>query len=191
MSVKPSVVCQLCGLDDYLQFASLPDDVWEVTCANPAHPAWTWSPTPEHPTGAIAEGIAAELDLFTKLPTLVSADAFDEYGIVEYRFGIAHPRDYASLLELYGHRAQRVGRHHTMSAFLAGVLRRLHLEGDLDLQWGRGTGYWDYLDTVSYWSRATDSPLSRHTWGAFASGQGLDPRSWPLVKSGQAQPPEA
>ncbi|MGQ0823772.1 MAG: hypothetical protein ACT4OX_01870 [Actinomycetota bacterium] len=181
MSPKPSVVCPLCSLDDYLDYVPLADDVWEVTCSNSMHPEWVWSPTPEYPTGSIAEGIAADLDLFRKLPAVVSEDSFDEYGIVEYRFGIAHPSDYAELLALYGHRAQALRRPHTMSAFLARVLRQLQRDGDLDLMWGKGTGYWRYLDTVSYWTRDTTRPSTTNTWRDFAVANGLDPERWPLA----------
>jgi hypothetical protein len=182
VSPKPSTVCQLCAYDDYLEYASLPDDVWVVTCSNPAHERWTWSPTPELPTGPIAEGLAAELGLFDKLLPTLREGGFDEYGIIEYRFGIECPADYATLLATYNHRARQRGLKYSMSSFLAGVLTSLRFYGEVGHTQGPGSGYWRYLSEVSYWSRSTDTdPKNRRTWAEYAESIDLDPDVWPLV----------
>ncbi|MBI5232118.1 MAG: hypothetical protein HY876_08140 [Coriobacteriales bacterium] len=180
---KPSVICPLCALDEYLTHEALLDDQWLITCNNPTHREWSWMAFPEDPTGAVAEGLAAELGLFEKLAPLIDDDAYDEYGIVEYRFGIAYPQDYAFLLATFGHRAERIGRPHTLSAFLAGVLGRMGKADEVTQGGSKATGYWSYLGEVSYWTRAISLPphLPYKAWVEFASAKGIDPATWPLV----------
>src|SRR5581483_10281595 len=142
MAGRPSVVCQLCALDDYLSFTSLPDSAWQVICSGSSHPPWTWIATAEAKTLDVGSGIAAELGVEDKLlQCLRNEGKYEEYGIVEYRFGVAHPKEYSELVDLYGHTALPGAHRYTASAFLARILGLLLEYGEVGSVWGPGTGF--------------------------------------------------
>lgn len=181
---RPSVVCQLCGYDDYLEYFALPDDVWEVTCSNPAHKPYTWCPTPYDDLDD-SSGIAAELGLFDLLLELVPDDGpYDEYGIIEYRLGLQYPKEYSTLLQRYGHTAQARGKKYTMSAFLGGVLGAMYRTDKISSVWGPATGYWSYNGTIGHYAHlpGSEDDAETRSWNDFAVAEGLDPDVWPLVK---------
>ena len=128
------------------------------------------------------DGLASDLGLYDILPSLITAeDELLEYGVVEYKLGSQHPREYLRIVDIYGHGCFNDGRKYTASSFIAGVLGRLFYNGDLGGEWGPATGYWHYNSVISYLCPAGADPTSTITWQAFAVSQGLDPDSWPLL----------
>jgi hypothetical protein len=138
--------------------------------------------TPDDQVTDYPAGFAAELGLYEDLPPLITdPTAKIEYGIVEYRYGTAHPKEYRRLLDTYGHTSM-APRRYTTSSFIGGVLGRLFAYGDLDGDFGPATGYWSYNSIISYLWPTSATPDRRLTWKEFAVDQGLDPLEWPLTK---------
>ena len=185
MSIAPARVCPLCGVQDDLEPpVRLPNGGWQFACT--AHtPAHVFEVSPEARVVAYASGLAGELGLHEDLPRcVIQGEPWVEYGIVEYRYGIAHPVEYRRLVDTYGHRsAARTGRY-SASVFLASTLGRLARAGLLVLSFGPGTGYWSYDSEISYWA-APPGPVDgeRQTWEQFARAENLDPQKWPLAQS--------
>jgi hypothetical protein len=138
--------------------------------------------TPDNEVADYPAGLAADLGLYDDLPALITdPDELLEYGVVEYRYGTEHPKEYAQLLRTYGHSSLKSRRGYTSSSFIAGVLSRLWTRGVLLGEFGPATGYWSYNGTVSHWAPAGASPTRVISWRGFAESQGLDPQRWPLT----------
>jgi hypothetical protein len=113
----------------------LPEGGWQFVCDGHPEP-YLFEVTEKSDKTQYPDGLAADLGLYDDLPKCVTDPGkFVEYGIVEYRYGIAHPKEYGQLLQTYGHRMRRLGKY-TSSMFLASVLGRLAAEGALRLKMG-------------------------------------------------------
>ncbi len=123
------------------------------TRGHPESGPWTWLSQPEVGTDD-GSGLVAELGLRVELPTILRpfAGCWAEYGVVEHAYAVAQPKDFAFLVERYGHTA--IGqRRYTASAFLAGALGGLARTGVVLLDYGdRATGRWSYNGPTSWWS---------------------------------------
>lgn len=180
--IPPSRVCPLCGHQDHLDPAlSLPDDTWLFTCRGPHEPTpYDFLVAEDKKVVGYPEGFAAELGLYDVLPDLlVDDEPFVEYGVVEYRYALAHPDGYRQVVDRYGH--TRYGpKKYTASAFLAGTLGRMARAADVFYADGPATGYWKFNGRISHWANRPDAdsatPLS---WAGFAEAQGFDPEDWP------------
>lgn len=102
-----------------------------------------------------------------------------EYGVVEFRYAMRNPTAYRELVERYGHVSLGLGgRRYSASMFLAHALGQLDRE-DCAVPSTIGTGYWDYLTTVSAWEQRKDcSPTPLTSWVHFALAMGSDPSTW-------------
>lgn len=177
-------VCPRCVETDDIESHTTPDGVTMLTCNSRQHEAFTWAKY-EEPAGLPArDGLGEELGIYDHLPPLVSAtEPVVEYGVVEHRYAAAHPDEYATLVDRYGHTALAPSRY-TASAFLAKALGQLSREGALAFRSVPATGRWRYNGQISGWcipgtpAEASDEVLS---WEAFAAEQGIDPETWPAV----------
>jgi hypothetical protein len=128
------------------------------------------------------DGIAAELGLYDGLLSgLAPGEPPVEYGVVEYRYGLAHPTEYRYLVDMYGHVAHGPKRY-TASAFIAATLGPMGRAGEVVAYDGPATGRWSYNSSVSYWSLpgAPASPMV--TWETWAVAEEIDPETWPLFE---------
>lgn len=181
----PSCVCPLCALQDDLDPPTLlADDVWQFVCRGhhkdgPSPYAFEVSSKKEvwHESG----GLATELGLWEDLPAaLVPGEPFVEYGVVEYRYAVAHPAEYRMLVDTYGHTSSGPKRY-TASVYIAKTLGALCREGIVSVSSGRGTGYWDYNSRISYWalSGSPAADVEPLTWSTVAASLGINARDWP------------
>ena len=112
---------------------------------------WLYVPPPK----ALPElgGIAAELGLDAELPRVLAEfpGVWVEYGLVEYAYAQRNMKDFAALVDRYGHTAIKASRY-TVSSFLAGTLGILSREGLVLFHPGPATGRWDYNHWISWWS---------------------------------------
>lgn len=182
MPAPPSVVCPLCGTQDDLEPpTALPDGAWQFVCNGYHDPTpWTFEVSADAKVATHHQGLATELGMWEDLPAvLVSEQPPAEYGVVEYRYALAHPSEYAELVKLYGHTADGPKKY-TASAFIAKTLGQLATDGVLIHSAGPATGYWSYNGTISYWSPASvAAPSVALTWHQFALAEGFDPMDWP------------
>lgn len=181
---RPSQVCQLCGLDDFLDAVRLADGVWRFTCSNPRHGPYVFDAT-DSVSSPWTSTIVEELGVEDKVLSCLRADGYyEEYGILEYRFQQAYPETYAALIDHYGHRALGTGKNPpTTTAILCGVLGRLYEFEDAIAIWGPATGYWRYNSKISYGAlpQSGVTPEDILTWEDFAAAEGLDPTAWPYA----------
>lgn len=176
-------VCQLCGIDEEVTVGSEGPDMWVFTCTarNQHHGAdHVWRPTLEVSIPAGRNGIGQELGVYDDLGACVLANERVEYGVVEFRYAMRNPTAYRELVERYGHVSLGLGgRRYSASMFLAHALDQLDREGILRWSSTIGTGYWNYLTTVSAWEQRKDCPPTPLTsWVDFALAMGSDPSTW-------------
>lgn len=182
MASPPSRVCPLCASQDSFDPpVRLADGIWQFVCRGP-HALYVFDVQPSNDLAAYPEGLAADLGLYDDLPKCITDETtYVEYGIVEYRYGLAHPKEYGQLVATYGRRSQGKGKTYTASAFIASTLGRIARDGVLRFEFGKGTGYWSYDDPISYWAPpGVNEPPNRLTWFEFATENGWKPRDWPL-----------
>ncbi len=98
-----------------------------------------------------------------------------EYGVVERAYALAHPREFAILVDRYGHTAVAPKRY-TASAFLGRALGELSVKGDLAFRYGPATGRWDYNSRISWWCLPPEPEWSADgSWASVeATGVGMD-----------------
>jgi hypothetical protein len=101
-------MCKWCGSDLYVDDYDEASDI--ATCLGPGHPEpRMFEPKAEQAHAKAKElqlmegGIASELGLYTDLPKLLSYGEYVDTNVVEYRYGIAHPQEYAWMLDRWGH----------------------------------------------------------------------------------------
>lgn len=142
---------------------------WEFTCMRKGHPdggPYTWISPPAVPQVAELGGLAAQLGLDVELPALLQRypGQWVEYGIVEHDYAVAHPKDWAFLVNRYGHTAI-AAKQYTASAFLGSVLGRLSRTNDLLARLGPATGRWDYNGRI-VWAALPPAPdwANRLSW---------------------------
>jgi hypothetical protein len=100
-------------------------------------------------------GLAEELGLQVELPAVIAQypGRWVEYGVVEATYAGANPKDFAALVERYGHTAI-VATRYSASAFIAGTLGRLSRTGAVLFHPGPATGRWGYNGEISWWALA-------------------------------------
>lgn len=176
-------VCQLCGSDEEVTVSSEGPDMWVFTCTalGRYHDAeHVWRPTLDSSFPAGRGGLGQALGVYDDLIGCVLANERVEYGVVEFRYATRNPIAYRELVERYGHASLGLGgRRYSASMFLAHALGQLGREGVLRWSSTTGTGYWDYLTTVSAWEQRTNEgemPLT--SWVDFARTTAKDPNVW-------------
>jgi len=159
-------VCPLCVLDDYVTRIPLGDGAFEYTCSysrrHRSGQSFTWIGTAlERLSDAPdVEGPAQELGMLDHLPACLNdGEPWVEYGIVEDRYAKLNPEAFEELRRRYGHRllGPRITSH-TMSAYIARVLKMLSDRNVVALDWGKATGGWSYNEVVSYWAKPPPGP---------------------------------
>jgi hypothetical protein len=138
---------------------------------------WLYVPPPK----GLSEltGIAAELGLDTELPQVLAAfpEEWVEYGLVEYTYAQRNPKDFAALVDRYGHTAIKASRY-TVSSFLAGTLGILSRDGTVLVRPGEATGRWKYNQTISWWSLPPAPEWERRrSWESASPSMGYVPGS--------------
>jgi hypothetical protein len=103
--------------------------------------------------------------------------AWVEYGLVEYTYAQRNPKDFAALVDRYGHTAIEASRY-TVSSFLAGTLGILSKDGMVLVRPGHATGRWRYNHTISWWS-LPPAPACEHrrSWESFSPSMDYVPGS--------------
>jgi len=150
---------QVCPLhaDESVTGIPLGDGSISYTCTRtkghpePAPYRWLHVPAPKGLPGLT--DVAAELGLGMELPRVLAdfPDTWVEYGLVEYAYAQRNPRDFASLVDRYGHTAIEASRY-TVSSFLAATLGILSRDGVVVVRFGPATGRWKYNHSISWWS---------------------------------------
>ena len=153
---------------------------YSYTCPlSKGHPSdrefsWLSSPPPE---GGEPSGLSAELGLAVDLVAVVGqlGHRWVEYGVVERAYALAHPREFAILVDRYGHTAVAPKRY-TASSFLGRALGELSVKGDLSFRYGPATGRWDYNSRISWWCLPPAREWSEDgSWASMeATGLGMD-----------------
>ena len=134
----------------------------------------TWLEVPPPPGLPAMSGLAAELGLDVALPELVAPHAgrWVEYGVVEALYAEAHPREFAHLVDRYGHTAIE-GTRYSASSFIASTLGHLSRTGELLLEFAPATGRWDYNQQISWWAMPSNVDTeSRVSW--YDQGRSMD-----------------
>jgi hypothetical protein len=179
--------CPICGsLESLDRPVALPEGGWQLVC-RADHGPHVFDLDSGGRVVDFPEELAADLAIFDDLRELVTIEFQRiEYGIVEHMYGTNHRAKYDRLIEVYGHGA-KTPTTYTASSFIAGVLGRLEVLGDLSSAIGLATGYWSQNIAVSYWCPAGAEPIARKTWEEFAAEREINPMSWPLLGSTRAQ----
>jgi hypothetical protein len=102
-------ICTWCGTDADIDDHDPTEDV--ALCLGRGHP----EPRIFHPAAesaaraagnhleALPEGMATELDLWTRLPEVLNPGEWVDTHVVEHRYGTRHPDDYRRMLTRWGH----------------------------------------------------------------------------------------
>ena len=106
---------------------------------HPGPYTWLQAPAPRDVPGI--SGLAADLGLAVELPAALDGfrGRWAEYGVVEHAYATANPKDFALLVDRYGHTAVAAKRY-TASAFLAKALGDLSRSGAVLFHEGPATG---------------------------------------------------
>ena len=92
-------------------------------------------------------------------------------GLVERRFALDNPSEWADLVHRYGHRySNHEPAKYTASAFLAHILGALARTHTVALRDGPATGRWSYNSTISYWATQLDA-----NWAERVTWESVDP----------------
>jgi hypothetical protein len=145
------VSVQVCPVhaDESVSGERLGDGSVSYTCRlskghlEPGPYTWLYVSSPE-PLSKLT-GLAAELGLNVELPRVVAEfpGEWVEYGLIEYTYAQRNPKDFAFLVDRYGHTAIKASRY-TASSFLAGTLGILSRDGAVLVHPGPATGRWRY-----------------------------------------------
>jgi hypothetical protein len=179
------VSVQVCPVhaDESVSGEKLGDGSVSYTCRlskghrEPGPYTWLYVPPPEPLT--VLEGIAAELGLNVELPQVMAEfpGEWAEYGLVEYTYAQRNPKDFAFLVNRYGHTAIKASRY-TVSSFLAGTLGILSRDGTILAHPGPATGRWKYNHSISWWS-LSPAPVweRRRSWESAGPSMNYVPGS--------------
>jgi hypothetical protein len=123
------------------------------TKGHPTEGPYTWLHVPTSPGLDEMSGLASDLGLDVELPKVLAqyAGHWVEYGVVEQLYAERNPKDFAMLVERYGHTAIH-GKTYTATAFLVHTLGNLSRHGSVLLHSGPATGRWNYTSKISWWS---------------------------------------
>ena len=179
-----NATCSWCGSDDYVVDYDADNDI--AMCSGPGHPEpRMFEPKAERAARLEAEqaarsrrsssggssvgyGIAKQLGLYDLLPPLLRSDEWAETGVVEHRFALAHPAEYAWMLDRWGHVGQGP-RQYSTTSFIGSTLGWLTRAGVVALKMGRGTGFYDYNGDLGTWSLApADEDAVDLSWHDYA-----------------------
>jgi hypothetical protein len=130
------VSVQVCPVhaDESVAGETLGDGSVSYTCprsrGHPEPGPYTWLHVPQPKGLPELTGIAAELGLDVELPRVLATfpEVWVEYGLVEYTYAQRNRKDFAALVDRYGHTAIKASRY-TVSSFLAGTLGILSRDG--------------------------------------------------------------
>ena len=175
------VICRWCATDEY---AELDEVTGLARCVGPGHDeAREWEPNDETEPEArgLADGIAAELGLYVDLPLCLNVGEWAETGVVEHRYGTAHPHEYAIMLQRWGHVAQGP-RQYSVTTFIGSTLGALSRSSGVATKKGPGTGFFSYNAGLRYWTLTPVPPDAVDlSWADFAVSIGAHPNDWPLL----------
>lgn len=130
---------------------------------------WHWLEVPKPTEAPGLAGLAEELDLERELPAAIETlgSGWFEYGLVERSYAGRQPKDWAKMVEQWGHTALEK-KQYTASSYLAGTLGRLSRLGVVAYHPGVGTGRWSYNSDISWWSFVPPRPWTERTaWVDF------------------------
>jgi hypothetical protein len=150
----PSEICPM-HIDEQCEGVFLGDELgWSFTCSLKSHPEpgpYTWIREPKAPDLQALSGIAAELELDVKIVDILKQreGLWIEYGVLEHDFALAYPKDWAFLVDRYGH-AAIAATQYSATSFLAGVLGRLGRAAVIDIIDGPATGRWGTDGIMKY-----------------------------------------
>jgi hypothetical protein len=177
------ILCTWCASDEYVDY----DEATKVAvCTGPAHSVERmWEPAAEskaaHRHAALGDGKAAELGLYEDLPLCLSLGEWAETGVVEHRYGAAHPTEYAWMVKEWGHVAQG-RRQYSVTTFIGSTLASLSRAGLVANKAGIGTGFFGYNSGVGMWTLVpVPSTTTDMTWATLATKLGHQPGDWPLL----------
>lgn len=181
-------LCTWCATDEYVEDHDMVNDV--AYCTGPGHAEPRMFEPRKEQTARVArsaaltalpDGIANELGLYEDLPALLRLGEWAETGVVEYRYGIAHPDGYKWMLDRWGHVAQS-SRRFSVTVFIGSTLGALTRATNVTHKSGPGTGFFGYNTTLGYW---TLEPVPAKTvdmsWYQCATDEGLNPEEWALA----------
>jgi hypothetical protein len=150
--------CSLCASDEATSSHVTDDGIAYAVCADSSHGegGYIWEPhQPGQGHSRSSEGIGAEIGIWDKLLTLFEpGEDFVSYGDVEERFLDRYPTEFTLLLHRYGHKwrdPDYPSTQYSMSSYLAGRLRDLANEDQLDLTWRPAEGKWKHNEIISHW----------------------------------------
>jgi hypothetical protein len=179
------VSIQVCPVhaDESVPGRKLGDGSVSYTCprsrGHPEPGPYTWLHVPAPKGLPELTGIAVELGLDVELPRVLAGfpGEWVEYGLVEYAYAQRNPKDFAALVDRYGHTAIKASRY-TVSSFLAGTLGILSRDGLVLVRPGHATGRWKYNHTISWWS-LPPAPDWKHrrSWESASPSMGYVPGS--------------
>lgn len=134
------------------------------TKGHPQPGAYMWLQAPPPPDSKALGELATDLGLAVELPAALATfrGQWVEYGVVEHAYAAANPKDFALLVQRYGHSAVNRGQY-TASAFLARTLGDLSRSGDVLFHEGPATGRWSYNGKISWWALAPEPQWSPET----------------------------
>jgi hypothetical protein len=179
------VSVQVCHFhaDESVSGEKLGDGSVSYTCprtrGHPEPGPYRWLDVPRSPGLPGLTGIAAELGLDIELPRVLAgfSGLWVEYGLVEYSYAQRNPRDFAFLVDRFGHTAIKA-RRYTVSSFLAGTLGILSRDGTVLVRPGEATGRWKYNQSISWWSLPPAPEWERRrSWESASPSMGYVPRS--------------
>lgn len=127
---------------------------WLFTCSLSDHPElgpYTWIREQAAPDHEALTGIAAEFGLDVKVTNVLKrrAGLWVEYGVLEHDFALTYPKDWAFLVDRYGHTAIASTKY-SATSFFAGVLGRLGRADVVDIVDGAATGRWGVKAVMGY-----------------------------------------
>ena len=187
------VTCPRCFRDNDVSWQRLPDHMIMYICSgghggSGPHP-WVASQQSQVTEGAAAEGVTDEL-LEPLLACVVPGEPFAEYGVVEYRFRVAHPSLFRAHVREQSH-VLTGKRLFTASGIRFGVaLGRLARSGELLSRYGPATGAWAYNGQMTYWAVPPQPRGNSLTWAAFGAQLGR-PADWTDEDRAAAREPPA
>ena len=175
-----TITCPRCFRDDDVSWQRLPDHMIMYECSashgGSGPHRWIASRQSRPAEGAAEEGVTDEL-LEPLLACVVPGEPFAEYGVVEYRFRLAHPGLFRAHVREQGH--VLTGRRlYTASGVRFGVaLARLARSGELLSRYGPATGAWAYNGQMTYWAVPPQPRGDPLTWAGFCAQLGR-PADW-------------
>jgi len=173
--------CRWCATDEHAEYDAI---AGVALCSGPGHTeVRMWEPASENPstTPDLGDRIAAAFGLYEDLPLCLNVGEWAETGVVEHRYGTAHPREYAEMVGRWGHVCQG-RRQYSVTTFIGSTLGALSRSSGVASKKGPGTGFFSYNAGLRYWT-LTPVPADAVdvSWAAFARMVGCHPDDWPLL----------